>query len=120
MNQILRRIFLSRVALHVYFWVFIFFSFNVLYLFPTFRAEGIIKNLLYFPADVLFTYFFLYVLNKLITKQKKFLLFIIIFTFSIVGYTLITLQLIKLLFPISWENPFTKAIIFTPLFIVPG
>ena len=99
MNQILRRIFLSRVALHVYFWVFIFFSFNVLYLFPTFRAEGIIKNLLYFPADILFTYFFLYVLNKLITKQKKFLLFIIIFTFSIVGYTFITFTIDQTIVP---------------------
>lgn len=99
MIRFLRRVFLSRFALHVYFWIFIFFSFNILYLIPSIRTEGILKNLIYFPADVLFTYFFLYVLNNLITKQKRFLLFILIFTLSIVGYTLITFMIDQTIIP---------------------
>jgi len=89
MTQILRKIFLSRIALHIYFWIFIFGAFSFLYIYPEYIPEGIIKNLIYFPAVIAFTYFFLYVLNKLIIMKKKILLFMIAFTLSVIAYTLV-------------------------------
>lgn len=89
MIQNLRKIFFSRIALHVYFWIFIFLTFNIIYIYPEIVTEGVIKNLIYFPAVIAFTYFFLYVLNKLIIKKKKFFLFIFAFVLSVVGYSLV-------------------------------
>lgn len=89
MTQNLRKIFLSRIALHVYFWIFTFLIFSIIYIYPEIVEEGVIKNLIYFPAVIAFTYFFLYVLNKLIIKKKKFFLFILAFVLSVVVYTLI-------------------------------
>ncbi|MFW5644641.1 MAG: sensor histidine kinase [Bacteroidota bacterium] len=89
MTQILRKIFLSRIALHVYFWIFTFFIFSIIYIYPEIIKEGVVKNLIYFPAVIAFTYFFLYVLNKLIIKKKKFFLFIFAFVLSVIVYTLI-------------------------------
>jgi sensor histidine kinase YesM len=99
MTRTLRNIFLSRIALHIYFWIFIFFSFSILYIYPEFNSRGVIKNLVYFPADIAFTYFFLYGINQLITRKKKYLLFILIFTLSIIGYTLITFSIDQYIIP---------------------
>lgn len=89
MTQNLRKIFLSRIALHIYFWIFTFLIFSIIYIYPEIVEEGVIKNLIYFPAVIAFTYFFLYVLNKLIIKKKKFFLFVLAFALSVVIYTLI-------------------------------
>lgn len=99
MTRTLGKLFLSRVALHIYFWIFIFFSFSVLYIYPEFKPNGVLKNLIYFPADIAFTYFFLYVLNQLITRKKQYLLFILIFTLSIIGYTLISFSIDQYVIP---------------------
>ncbi len=99
MTGTLGNIFLSRIALHVYFWIVVFFSFSILYLFPEFRADGVIKNLVYFPADIAFTYYFLYGLNQLVTRKKKYLLFGLLFSLSIIAYTILTYGIDQFIIP---------------------
>lgn len=88
--------------MHLYFWIFVFLSFSALYIFPEVKPEGIYKNLIYLPGDIAFTYFFLFVLNKLITKRKKYVLFIVIFTISIVAYTLLSFAIDQFIIPLVY------------------
>ncbi len=108
MVRTLSKIFLSRIALHIYFWIFIFLTFTILYIYPEVLPEGIIKNLIYFPAVIVFTYFFLYVLNKLIINKKKIILFIVAFVLSVIIYTLIIFGIDKfILSNLLGESEFT-------------
>ncbi len=109
MIQSLKKIFLSTIALHLYFWLTVYLSFSLLYIFPKIRTEELLNNLIYLPGDILFTYFFLYVLHNLIIEKKKIFLFAFFFILSIVVYSFISYSIDQFLIPqVFGKSEFTQ------------
>lgn len=109
MIPFLKKIFLSRIALHLYFWLIVYLSFSLLYIFPVIRTEALLNNLIYLPGDILFTYFFLYVLHDLIIEKKQFFLFALFFILSIVVYSFVSYSIDQFLIPLIFgQSEFTQ------------
>lgn len=85
----LLKIFGSRLALHIYFWIFIFSIFTILNL----RASGfritVIRNLILLPTDIATTYISIYLILPFVLNRKKIFHAIILFSLMVLSLTLL-------------------------------